>query len=266
MKHILVLVDMTKTAEQAVSQALSIAAAKKARITICHIRTNKSTDTEDDIHHQLEPYVAQAKAKGVPCELCICQGDLFEEAAASVKRLQPDLTVAGTHGSAGIDLSNFGSAIHKLVRKVSVPTLVIGKACTPVDLGFRKVLITADGQPTFLPGIQKACDLLTDSGEIIMFAIVPKEGGLKPEILQNIEAAKEILDARNISWHYEEVKSAPYAVGYAAQTLEYILEHEVEMVIIPAEVSKPNFLFGKLDKEAMLLNEDGIQVLCVNSQ
>lgn len=266
MKHILVLVDMTETATKAVSQALSIAAHKKAKMTICHIRTNNSTDTEEVIRRQLEPYLAQAEAKGVTCELCICQGDLFEEAAASVKRLKPDLTVAGTHGSAGIDLSNFGSAIHKLVRSVSVPTLVIGKACTPVDSGFRKVLIPADGQPTFLPGVQKACDLMTDHGEIILFAIMPKEGSLPVDLIRNMDDAKEILDTRSITWHYEEVEAAPYAVGFAAQTLAYMGEANVEMVVISAEVSKQNALFGKLDKEAMLLNEDGIQVLCVNKE
>lgn len=264
MKHILVLVDMTKTAEKAVSQALSIAVINNAHITICHIRTNKSTDSEEQIHRQLEPYLLQAKNKGVRCEVCICQGDLFDEAAASVKRLQPDLTVAGTHGSAGIDLSNFGSAIHKLVRKVSVPTLVIGKACTPVDDGFRKILIPADRQPTFLPGVEKACELLRDHGEIILFAILPKDGDLPIETVRNIDDAKKLLDTKSVTWHYEELDAAQYSVGYSAQTLEYMKDAKVEMVVIPAEVSKQNTLFGKLDKEAMLLNEDGIQILCVN--
>ncbi len=264
MNHILVLVDMTKTATQAVDQALAIAAGREIRLTICHIRKNNSLDTEEKIRIQLEPFLTQAKAKGVACELCICQGDLFEEAAASVKRLQPDLTLAGTHGSAGIDLSNFGSAIHKLVRTVSVPTLVIGRACSPIENGFCKVLIPAGVQTNYLAGVQKACDLMADDGEIILYAIVPKGGSLVPEAMRNMDEARKILDTRKVSWRYEEVEATPYAVGYASQTLAYMRDAKVEMVVIPAEVTKQNILFGKLDKEAMLLNEDGIQVLCVN--
>ena len=264
MKHILVLVDMTETAANAVSQALSIASHKKAHITICHIRTKYSTETEADIRVQLEPYLAQAKAKGVDCELCICQGDLFEEAAATVERLKPDLTVAGTHGSAGIDMKNFGSAIHKLVRSVSVPTLVIGKECKPVDNGFRKVLIPVDGLTTFLTGVQKACDLIMEHGEIILYAIMPKEGNLHTEIVRNVAEAQKLLDTRSVTWHYEEVPATQYSIGFSGQTLAYMREQHVEMAVIPAEVSKQNVLFGKLDKEAMLLNEDGIQMLCVN--
>lgn len=264
MKHILVLVDMTTTAVQAVSQALSLASDREIRITICHIHRTESGTTDEDIRAELEPFSALAKERGVACEICICQGDLFEEAAAAVKRLQPDLTVAGTHGSAGIDLSNFGSAIHKLVRKVSVPTLVIGQTCTPVDKGFRKVLIPAGVHSNYLIGVEKACDLMADHGEIILFAIVSKDGAIAPEAVRNIDAAKDILESRGVSWHYEEVPAAPYSVGYAAQTLDYMRKTKVEMVVIPAEVSRQNILFGKLDKEAMLLNEDGIQVLCVN--
>lgn len=266
MNQILTFVDLTRTASRAVDQAVSIALLHGSHIIICHILPDDSMESEPAVREKMQVYVHQLEGRSVSFELCIGKGDLYEEAHATVKRIHPSLVVAGTHGAEGVDLGNFGSAIHRLVRNVDVPTLVIGDTCKPVEGGFRKVLIPAGSQINFLAGVQKTVELMDSHGEIILYAIVSADQPLSQKAVRNMDAARDFLDTRGISWHYEEEKSAEHAVGYAGQTLEYMKRSGVELVVIPAEVTRQNVLFGKLDKEAMLLNEDGIQVLCVNGK
>lgn len=266
MKQILTFVDLTRVASNAVAQAASFAAMHDAHLTICHIKPDASEESQGQIREKMQGYASQVEAKGVSFELCICNGELFDQAKEMVKLIQPDLTVVGTRGAAGVSLSTFGSAIHKLVREVDIHCLVIGDACTPVDGGFEKIVVPVGGQSNFLEGVAHACELRSDRGEIILYAIVPLDGSLTTSALENVEKAKELLDARGVAWQYIEEIAKPHAVGNAQQTLSFMRKSKFQVVVIPSEIAKHNKLFGKLDKDALLLNEFGIQILCVNGE
>ena len=264
MKHIFVFVDFTSTSVLAFDQALAIATMKGAGISLCHIAKELNETSKVEFENKLKPFKLKAEEHEVTLEPVILGGDLFQTAKEVVHRLKPDLIVAGTHGTDGIHLSLFGSAIHKLVREVSAPTLVIGKECKPMKSGFKKVLLPASVHDYYIVEVKRACELLVEGGEVILYAIVHPDLPLEQSVLDNLENAKALLDERNVSWNYIEEKAKPHQTGFAVQTLEYMRENEVEMIAISAEVSKRFKLFGKLDKEEILLNEDGIMVLCAN--
>lgn len=266
MNHILVYTDFSKITSQAFEQALFIAAAKGAKITICHILSETDEKDEKEINKKLDHYLAKAKDRKVKCETCICRGDLYATATGTARRLMPDMVATGTHGSEGVDLKTFGSAIHKLVRGLPVPSLVLGKGAAIRENAYQKVLIPAGGQPSFVAGVKKAAELIGENGEIVFYAIVSKGHTLKNEAESNMKAGQNALDKLGVNWRYEEAVAAPHSVGFAAQTLEFMRSTKMEMVVIPAEVSSQNRHFGKLDKEAVLLNEDGFHVLCVNEE
>ena len=262
MKHIFVFVDFTNTSVLAFNQALAIATMKEAKISLCHIAKELNKKSRADFENNLEPFKVKAQEHGVTLEPIILGGDLFKTAKEVVLELRPDLIVAGTHGAEGIHLSLFGSAIHKLVREVSAPTLVIGKMCEPMKSGFKKVLLPASVHDYNMADVERTCDLLADQAEVILYAVVHTDRPLDQKILENLEKAKAFLDERQISWNYVEEKAKPHQTGFAGQTLDYMRKNEIEMITISAEVSNKFKLFGKLDKEAILLNEDGIMVLC----
>ncbi len=265
MNHILVFTDFSDVTSLAFEQALAIAAKDGAKVTVCHILSEKDRDSNEAVDRELEPYLLKAKQHDIKVETCICSGDLYKEAANTAKRLNPDLVVTGTHGSAGIGLKTFGSAIHKLVKSLPVASLVMGKDGKVVKGGYQKVLIPASDQDSYIPGIEMAMDLVAENGEIVLYAIVSEAKPLSSETKNNMDEAKKALDKRGISWRYVEEQEAPYSIGFSEQTLKYMRTNKMEMIAIPAEVSKRNRHFGKLDKEAVLLNEDGFQVLCTLS-
>lgn len=266
MNSILVFLDFSETAVLAFDQALAIAVMKDANLRLCHITKDLSESTRSEVQIKMKPFIEKAKSQDVKADFIIENGELFKTAQLVTTRLKPDLIVAGTHGSRGIHLRLFGSAIHKLVREVAAPTLVLGKLCKPITFGFQRVLVPADIQSRYLHKVSKAADLLTPDGEITFLTIENPNLPTEDSTLANIEIAKKMLDDRKIKWKYIELKAKPHEIGYAKQTLEYMRQEKIEMIAIAAEVSTRFRHFGKLDKEAILLNEDGFMVLCINSQ
>ena len=266
MTTILVFLDFSETAVLAFDQALAIAEMKGANLSLCHIAPDLDEHVRQDVESKMKPFVEKAKAKGVRADFIIENGELFETAKAVTAHLKPDLIVAGTHGSRGIHLKLFGSAIHKLVREVAAPTLVLGKSCKPMRSGFKKVLIPADIQTRYIHKVARAADLLAPDGEITLLTIENPNLPTEDITRTNTDIAKKILDERKVNWKYVELKAKPHEFGYAMQTLEYMRKENIEMIAMTAEVSERYRHFGKLDKEAILLNEDGFMVLCVNKQ
>ncbi len=266
MTNLLVFVDFSKTASLAFNQAMVLAKLNGSSLSLCHISPDDSETTRADAELKMQRYIEAAKQNGIKIEVVIVIGELFETAKAVTARLKPDLIVAGTHGTEGIHLKLFGSAIHKMVREVAAPTLVIGEACKPLKTKFKKVLVAADVQTTYLRKIELVSELLAPDGEVILFAIEGPNSPIDKDAIVNMDNARKMLDELKVNWRYVELQAKPYEVGYAAQTLAYMRDEKIEMVAISADVSARYRIFGKLDKEAILLNEDGFMVLCVNKQ
>lgn len=264
MNSILVFLDFSVTAVLAFDQALAIAVLKGANLRLCHIKKDLDESIRSEVADKMKPFIEKAKSQGVRADFIIEKGELFETAKLVTSRLKPYLIVAGTHGSEGIHLRLFGSAIHKLVREVAASTLVLGKSCKPITTGFQRVLVPADIQSRYLHKVEKAADLLAPDGEITFLSIENPNLPSEDSTRANIEIAKKMLDERKIKWKSVDLQAKPHEIGYAMQTLEYMRQEKFEMIAIAAEVSQRFRHFGKLDKEAILLNEDGFMVLCVN--
>lgn len=264
MKHLFVFVDFSQTSILAFNQALAIAELKGSTITLCHIVNHLNSEVEAEVKSKFQPFLETSSQKGVKIETEIVEGELFQMATEVVTRIKPDLIVVGTHGQEGIHLRLFGSAIHKLVREVPAPSLVLGTTCVPMTKGFKKVLIPSGPHSEYKIQVARACELLAPDGEVTLFVIDNAEMPQDNAALENIENARNYLDKHNVKWKFVEVKAKPHQMGIAAQTLGYILQENIEMIAITAEIPEKFRHFGKLDKEAILLNEDGIKVLCVN--
>ncbi len=264
MKHLLVLLDFTETAQQAIDQALAVAKLHKPLVTLCHIAKEDSSYSEAGTLEQIKPYKDLLEGSGIETGVFLSKGNLFTEAKKVVEQLRPDLIVAGTHGVKGLYLSLMGSAIHKLVKEVPCSTLVVTKESKIVHGGYKKILMTAAPHPNYHIKVDQVSSLIAKEGEVVLFVVkmpVPDKDSMR-----NIEAAKEIFETRGIKWRLHEVEPKPHSVGFAAQTLEAVRAEGVDLIAIMSQISKRNSHFGKLDKETILLNEDGLQVLCANEE
>ncbi|NND94006.1 MAG: universal stress protein [Flavobacteriales bacterium] len=262
MKHILVLVDFTDTADIALDQAIAFAKEQNALITTCHI-AGANTD-KDSLMTEMRSYAERAESQGVENKVLIGHGDFFDEVGSIIDRLGPDLIVVGTHGKHGIKQNLFGSAIHKLVKEAKAPTLVVNDHSKVSPKGYRKVLMPVAPHKDYLVKVEQTCQVLADDGEIVIFALLKPGVPLDEDIISNVEATKKYLDGRGVSYVYQEEDSDRYSVGYSKETISYVQKQDMDLISIMANVSDRNQLFGKMDKENVLLNELGIPVLCAN--
>jgi nucleotide-binding universal stress UspA family protein len=264
MKNILALVDLTSLSPKVVDQAIALATKSQAALTLCYIVDSPQAPQEAEAQIALSDFAKQAKNQGVDVEIIIEHGSLFDTGTTLVKRLKPNLVVAGTRGVEAIKKGSFGSTIHKLVKELPGTTLVVNSNSTTVKGGYRKILLPVAPHPDYLAKVEAALDLLADDGEISLFAIVKPGSPFDAPTQANIEATKTLLTSRGAKWNYKEDEADPYAVGYSAQTIRVIKEEGYDLISIMAKVSQRNMHFGKFDKEGVLLNTEGIQVLCTN--
>ena len=264
MKKILVLVDITDTADKAVDQAIALAKRTQAGILLCYVSKRDSVDEIDSLKNELGKYVERIEGHGLEAQVVVKVGDLEGEVKKLVGTSRPDLVIIGTHGKQGARQNLFGSAIHKLVKEIQAPSLVVNDYMESVREGFDKIMLPVAPHADYLNKVKHSCSVLSGDGRIVIFAILKPGVGLDAKIQKNIKQTKDFLDREGVKWEYLEVDADRYSVGFARQTIDEAKNRGMDLMSIMVNVSTENQHFGKIDKENVLLNEAGIAVLCSN--
>ena len=133
-QHILVPLDFSSDAEQALDYALELAQQFQARLTLMHViyipvttEVNLSAyfaDLESGALQGMESYQKRVEEAGRPVEMVIVRGTPFREIIETAKTKQVDLIVMGTHGRTGMQHLFIGSVAERVVRLAPCPVLV----------------------------------------------------------------------------------------------------------------------------------------------
>ncbi|HET9121002.1 MAG TPA: universal stress protein [Solirubrobacterales bacterium] len=136
-KSILIALDGSDTAKQAIPIALELAKADKARVVIAHVEERMATKAraplhtdEDQIQAELEILVEDLEDQGI--EATIELGDVMAggsgvaHAIADIaQKSNADLIVAGTRGHSPIEGLLVGSVTIRLLHIAKQPVLVV---------------------------------------------------------------------------------------------------------------------------------------------
>ncbi len=161
-RNILVPLDGSKFGEQALPRALQIARQANAQLHLVHVvvplivgdpmMQYASMDVEDlnNTREYMANLLKQTGATGLKSAptACILEGPVIDALANYIEAHQIDLAVLAAHGRAPLARAVVGSVSDELIRKVTVPTLVITvrDPDTPRTADpFRHVLIAVDG-------------------------------------------------------------------------------------------------------------------------
>jgi nucleotide-binding universal stress UspA family protein len=200
-RSILVPVDGSRLAEQAVPVALAIAerAHSKVRLVLVHqihqprvlmepahiyIRTEAALQqSERDYLTSLVSRVRERMGRAVSC--AILKGRAGVTLAEYIKEASPDLVVMMTHGYGGFRRAWLGSVADQLIRSLDVPILLIRAdhskpAATSVE--FTKILVPLDGSPLAEAALEPAAALarLWDAEISLMQIVQPVFLGTDP--------------------------------------------------------------------------------------
>lgn len=265
MKKIVILVDYTDTALISVKQGIAIAGKHHSKITVLHIADSEAEKLLLQAENRYEAYTSQLQIEGIPFDVHIGVGDFMEAIPAYVKESNPDLVIVGTHGKHGLKQSLLGSNIYRLVKRIKSAVLVVNDMITAPVGEYQRIMLPVAAHDNYLLKVEDSLKLLATGGTIVIFAINKPGLELVPEILKNIEGTKALLTKRSVNFEYLELDSMRFSVGYSKETLSLVNEHKIDLIGImsmPSDIGTKSAIV--MDKENIILNKEGLPVLCSN--
>jgi nucleotide-binding universal stress UspA family protein len=142
-QHVLVPIDFSEYADQALAYAIRLASTLDARLTLLHVMqplpmagvdmgvTLPATylqEVEAEVQRSMEVALARVTAAGLIGECVVLYGVPFQEIVDTAKARQVDLIIMGTHGRTGLLHVLLGSVAEKVVRLAPCSVLVVRQA------------------------------------------------------------------------------------------------------------------------------------------
>jgi len=128
-RNILLPVDGSDLAELAVGPALEIADLFEGRVLLLRaVEPRKNADEAREIEearHHLQGIAREFERKGVRTHTLVEKGEPVEEILKTLRFHQADLVVMTTHGRSGLSRLVTGSVTEEVLRKATVPLLVV---------------------------------------------------------------------------------------------------------------------------------------------
>jgi nucleotide-binding universal stress UspA family protein len=182
-RRILVPLDGSTLAEEALSVAGPIAHRVGAEIHLMSVQSPAlsagakfglaDTDTQPvygDREH-IEAYLAMmaarlARTEGVHAVPAVLEGSPPELLSHYIKAAGIDLVVMTTHGRGGFGRLCLGSVANELLRRVTVPVLLLRHGAHPEGAAFRRIVVALDGTPQSERSLGPALALGTMAAEV----------------------------------------------------------------------------------------------------
>ncbi len=158
LKNILLATDLSECSEKALQYAQGLAQHLGSRVQAVYVSGPESYhlldpealsitfhEVRDASRHPTD--VLKSLFQGLPTQISLRQGDIWEVINDVITRNQIDLLVLGTHGRTGIPKLLQGSVAEQLFRNVSRPVLTIGPDARPFDAelnSIQRVLLATD--------------------------------------------------------------------------------------------------------------------------
>jgi nucleotide-binding universal stress UspA family protein len=259
---IIVPTDFTAAADQALRQAIVIAKKAGSSVTLFHVMDDRSA-SETETREKLNTMAKMIRQNsGIACEVMVKEGNIFEIIPHTVCEKDYDLMVIGTHGMKGIRQKLFGSDILKLVEKISIPVLVVQED-SPLVESFRKIILPVGSHDTFQLAVEA---VLLFAGnydvEVYLYSIHKPGFEWSKQLLANIEETTRKFAERNVRMTRIKEEQEGFSQGYAIQTLRYAHDIGADAICVMSVESEDYYYMAKAYKEAMLLNESCLPVLC----
>ena len=142
-QRLLVPVDCSADANQALAYAIALASILGARVILLHVMQSPPwggvdmdvtlphaysqfiQHLEAEVTHRMQACLERVTAGGLEGEIAVVQGVPFQEILDTAKKQQVDLIIMGTHGRTGLQHVLLGSVAEKVVRLAPCPVLVV---------------------------------------------------------------------------------------------------------------------------------------------
>lgn len=263
MNSISVLIDFTDTCFKSVEFAFEISKRVNANISLLHV----SSETENDAKAETEikKFAKILDDNSVDYSINVAHGNFFSSVENAVAKIGSDLVIVGTHGKSGFKQNLLGSNILKLVQLLKVSTLVVQDLSVFPEGGFERILFPVVPNLDFEQKTRKVSEFAKIfNSTISLYTLEDHMNSYALEVQSNLKKTKAILEEEGLKYEHFVDESEEFSVGYARQTLKFAESKNMPVISILSNLAKVNTYYGKVDKENILLNKNGIPVFCAN--
>jgi nucleotide-binding universal stress UspA family protein len=202
-KRLLVPLDRSGFAEDALKPAITIARASHAEIELVMVHRPRPLAGAADVEwHALQIAPKQKYLEsiaeeitigsGVPVKCSVLTGDVVEKLCQRAIDADIDLVVMTSHGRTGFDRAWVGSVADGVLRKSTVPVLIIRpEDSSPKDLTsfeihesrlFDRILVPLDGSPLAMEALSEATALaMCGNAQLVLLEVIRPIAHFTPE-------------------------------------------------------------------------------------
>jgi nucleotide-binding universal stress UspA family protein len=251
-------------ADAAMSIAGLIARKTDGSVTVLHVIEKEAArqgdamlSTKSLLSHAEERLLRDGRARAIHRE-----GDFMKEIAHEASK-DHAMMVVGTHGPKGLRQSLFGADILKLVRKVTIPSLVVQDK-TPRGTSFSKIVMPVTGHADIRSLLEAVTRLALSFGaEVHVYQIMRPGEEPSDQLLRNKLLMMDHMKAAGVRVKEVNEPTKTFSVGFAAQTEIYAGQVGASCIAVMSRASDEYRWIADAEKERLLTNAEGIPVLCV---
>jgi nucleotide-binding universal stress UspA family protein len=271
--NVLVPLDGSELAEQALPVAAGIARRAGGRLRIIHALDYQHTDYAncpevpewwgENTYDRAARYLSQIAATGlskwrIPIQTTLIEADPVAVVLRSKEARAADLTVMTTHGRSGVERFWLGSVTDAVIREAGHPVLVVPampNGDRRDDRPFTHMLVPLDGSEYSERVLHYAAHLTLADGAKVSLVRVTRPA-LVPALDHDTPAAGEASDqylerqTETLSWMSHDINCASLCGGdpIAMQILDYSNAHQVDIIALSTHGrwGAPRLLLGSV--------------------
>lgn len=263
MKVISCLIDFTDASRKAISYAVSLAEREKAELNFLHITRDASYNNEE-LEQKVLDFV-QASSLSPKVSVSTGDGYYLEQIPKLLEVSQADFVVIATHGKKGTFQTMVGADVVQLVQKLPISALVVQGHSPDCPDHFKNILFPIGPHDDFQIKTEATAHWAESNGAQveILCLITDAKRGLPPAIEKNLNATVEYFKQRGIAHTVVQKDSQAYGVGFGKDIVAHAEAGSFDLLSIMTQTSEENMYFGNVDKTEMMLNAQGLPVLCI---
>jgi nucleotide-binding universal stress UspA family protein len=268
-KRLLVPLDCSPLAEQALGQAASIARGSGAAIDLALVHTaatvagvrNAPWDTDEwkRENRYLEAISAELESgAGVTVGHSVLAGEVVTMLCQRAWDVSADLIVMTTHGRTGLSRMWLGSVAHGVLQNANVPVLMFRpeqglRRTVPAEQSIRKILVPVDGSAlsaaivepalalakatgarmTLLRIVQPVPGVILDAGQPFAFPVALPDEPATEEVLADVTAhVTGVAEQLTTDEGVQVDAQAVVSVGVAQGILDYAVGHAIDLIAL----------------------------------
>jgi nucleotide-binding universal stress UspA family protein len=263
--RILIAVDFTAAAEKAVEFGIYIANKMHANISLLHVFEDEGM-TMEECEDKLSTMATEINNNNeLHCDFICEAGSIFEVIPVIGSKGAFRMAVLAAHGRKGFRQKLFGADILKLLKRVPIPVLVVQEGSEIKDTGFKTTIFPVGSHDAYERKIE-AMNIIAGlcDPEIHLYSISKPGFEQSDQLRENILLAAERFSEKGINYKRIDEDQNVFSVGFAKQTLKYAKDNNASLISIMVNPTQENSYFADSDKEAILMNEHYIPVLCTS--